>query len=179
MWTFLKAFLRNRKAAFGVAIVLFYALVALAAPIITSHDPSKRVARPHEPPSIEHVMGSTRMGRDVYTQLVWGTRTSLLIGLLAGLMVTASNSDRHQPGYFGADRLSPDFLTTVLVIPRFRCSSASPPSSARQSARYRVISADVMWRGRSRQRPRPFARQREFIQASALIRAVLADGWSS
>ena len=46
-------------------------------------------------------MGSTRMGRDVYTQLVWGTRTSLLIGFLAGLIVTAIGiADRHQRRLF-------------------------------------------------------------------------------
>ena len=84
MGRFLRAFLRNRKAAVGVAIVLFYALIALAAPLITGHDPNKRVTQPHQPPSIEHVMGSTRMGRDVYTQLVWGARTSLIVGFLAG-----------------------------------------------------------------------------------------------
>ena len=41
---FIRSFLRNRKAAFGLAIVLFYVLVALAAPLITVHDPNKRVA---------------------------------------------------------------------------------------------------------------------------------------
>ena len=49
--------LRNPKAAIGLAIVVFYVVIALAAPLITSHDPNKRVARPHQPPSIEKCDG--------------------------------------------------------------------------------------------------------------------------
>ncbi len=40
MLDLLKIFLRNRKAAFGVFIVVFYVVVALAAPLITDHDPT-------------------------------------------------------------------------------------------------------------------------------------------
>jgi peptide/nickel transport system permease protein len=117
----LAAFLRNRKAAAGLAIVLFFVLVAIAAPLATAHDPNQRIARPHQPPSIEHVMGSTRMGRDVYTQLVWGARTSLAVGFLAGFIVTAIGTlVGIAAGYFGG-RIDEalNFLTNiVLVIPQ-------------------------------------------------------------
>jgi len=117
----LRAFLRNRKAAVGLAIVIFYVVVALAAPLITAHDPNKRVARPHQPPSIETVMGSTRMGRDVYTQLVWGSRTSLAVGFLAGLIVTALGTlIGVTSGYFGGkvDEILNFATNIVLVIPQ-------------------------------------------------------------
>jgi len=121
MAEFLRAFLRNRKAAVGLAIVVFYVAIALAAPLITSHDPNKRVARPHQPPSIENVMGSTRMGRDVYTQLVWGSRTSLAVGFLAGAIVTALGTlIGVTAGYFGG-RVDESFnfaTNVVLVIPQ-------------------------------------------------------------
>lgn len=79
MLKILSIILRNKKATAGLLIVVAYVCLAFAAPFITSHDPAKRVARPHQAPSVEHVMGSTRMGRDVYTQFVWGTRTSLMV----------------------------------------------------------------------------------------------------
>jgi peptide/nickel transport system permease protein len=118
---FLSAFVRNRKAAIGLAIVAFYIVIALAAPLITSHDPNKRVARPHQPPSVETVMGSTRMGRDVYTQLVWGTRTSLAVGFLAGFVVTALGTlIGITAGYFGGkiDEILNFATNVVLVIPQ-------------------------------------------------------------
>jgi peptide/nickel transport system permease protein len=121
MAEFLRAFLLNRKAAVGLAIIILYVIVALAAPLITAYDPNKRVARPHQPPSIENVMGSTRMGRDVYTQLVWGTRTSLAVGFLAGLIVTALGTlIGVTAGYFGGkiDEVLNFATNIVLVIPQ-------------------------------------------------------------
>jgi peptide/nickel transport system permease protein len=175
MWTFLKAFLRNRKAAFGVAIVLFYALIALAAPIITSHDPGKRVARPHQPPSIEHVMGSTRMGRDVYTQLVWGTRTSLIVGLLAGFIVTAIGTlIGISAGYFGGwtDEVL-NFLTNiVLVIPQLPLLLVLAAFIGEASPLVIAVIIGLTswgWGARVTRAQTLTLRQREFIQASELI----------
>lgn len=86
--TFLKTLLANRKAAVGAAIVALFLLLALFAPWIAPHGANQRVAAPHQPPSLDHPMGSTRMGRDVLSQTIHGTRTSLAVGLAAGLLVT-------------------------------------------------------------------------------------------
>ncbi len=66
-------------------------------------------------------MGSTRMGRDVYTQFVWGTRTSLMVGFSAGLIVTVVGTlIGVTAGYFGGwidETLN--FITNIaLVIPQ-------------------------------------------------------------
>ncbi|GLQ15863.1 ABC transporter permease [Maritalea porphyrae] len=121
MLKFFSIILRNKKAAAGMLIVLAYIGIALAAPLITSHDPLKRVTRPHQEPTMEHVMGSTRMGRDVYTQFVWGTRTSLIVGFAAGLIVTVIGTlIGVTAGYFGGwidETLN--FITNIaLVIPQ-------------------------------------------------------------
>lgn len=113
--------LRNRKAMIGLAILLIYVVVALLAPVITGHDPIKRVGRPHEAPSLDHILGTTRMGRDVFTQLIWGTRTSLFIGLLAGSIVTIIGVTLGvMAGYLGGwiDE-AVNFVTNIaLVIPQ-------------------------------------------------------------
>ena len=66
--TILKILLGNKKAACGLAIVVAFVLMAIFAPLLASNEPTKRVARPHQPPSAEFVMGSTRMGHDIWAQ---------------------------------------------------------------------------------------------------------------
>ncbi|MFM2042368.1 MAG: hypothetical protein RLY86_944 [Pseudomonadota bacterium] len=78
----------NTKAAVGGVIVALFVAVALFAPLIAPNGPNERVARPHQPPGVEHVLGTTRMGRDVLSQTIHGTRTSLAVGVLTGLIVT-------------------------------------------------------------------------------------------
>ncbi len=84
---FLKLLGRNKKVAFGLSIVLFYIGIALSSSLLTEHDANKRVARPHQAPSAEHVLGTTRMGRDVYHQFIQGTSTSLAVGFSAGIII--------------------------------------------------------------------------------------------
>jgi peptide/nickel transport system permease protein len=59
-------------------------VAALAAPLLTEYSPTARVGRPHQPPSPDHWLGTTRVGRDVFTQLVYGARTSLAVALARG-----------------------------------------------------------------------------------------------
>lgn len=84
----LRTLLANPKAAVGAVIVGVFLLLAVFGPWIAPANPNQRVAAPHQPPSAEHVLGSTRMGRDVLSQTIHGTRTSLLVGFSAGLLVT-------------------------------------------------------------------------------------------
>ncbi|MFG5381308.1 ABC transporter permease [Yoonia sp. R2-816] len=83
-----RSFVRNRKAAAGLTIVVIYVMIGLAAPLLSPYEPLARVGRPHQPPSWDHLLGTTRMGRDVLSQLIWGTRISLMVGVLAGVIVT-------------------------------------------------------------------------------------------
>ncbi len=102
MPTILKILLGNKKAACGLAIVVAFVLMALFAPILASNEPTKRVARPHQPPSAEFVMGSTRMGHDIWAQFTNGARISLLVGFSAGLLVcTLAVAIGITAGYFG------------------------------------------------------------------------------
>ncbi|CUH70146.1 Dipeptide transport system permease protein DppC [Thalassovita autumnalis] len=118
MTSVLKTFLRNRKAAIGLAIVIAYVIVAIAAPLIAHYEPLARVGRPHQAPSADHWLGTTRMGRDVFSQLIYGTRNSLMVGVLAGFIVTAIGTTIGiTAAYFGGlidDVLN--FLTNVVLV---------------------------------------------------------------
>ena len=85
--TLLRQLLHNKKAVIGLAILVIIILVAIFAPLLTEYSPVKRVGRPHQPPSADHLLGTTRLGYDVFTRLLYGARISLAVGFGAGLLI--------------------------------------------------------------------------------------------
>jgi peptide/nickel transport system permease protein len=110
--------LKNRKATFGVAILLFFAVIAIFAPQIAPYSPDEFVSRPHQPPSTEFWLGTTGSGEDVLSQTIYGTRISLGTGVIVGLAVTIIGAlVGMTSGYFGKridDLLS--LITNVFLI---------------------------------------------------------------
>jgi peptide/nickel transport system permease protein len=76
----------NHVGIIGATLIIVILLGALFAPVLTSHDPNKRVGRPHVAPNAEHVLGTTRNGRDVFSQVLYGARKSLSVAFFAGLI---------------------------------------------------------------------------------------------
>ena len=71
----------------GLAIVAIFVLVAALAPYITSHDPlSTNPAISLAAPSLAHPMGSDFMGRDLFSRVVYGARTSLAVAFGATIL---------------------------------------------------------------------------------------------
>lgn len=115
-----KQFLQNRKALVGVTILAIVILVAIFAPLLTEYLPTKRVGRPHQPPSAEHWLGTTRLGYDVFTRLIYGARVSLAVGFGAGLLITVIGTVLGIiAGYKGGvvDEIITFFTNMILVIP--------------------------------------------------------------
>jgi peptide/nickel transport system permease protein len=75
----------NPKIAVGFGIVTFFVLVALAAPLLTPYNPDKSVVVGSLPPSSAHIFGTTSLGQDMFAQIVYGARVSLLIGFVAAI----------------------------------------------------------------------------------------------
>ena len=116
----MKSLLRNRKALIGLAIIAFIVIVAIAAPLLTHYDPAARTGRPHQAPSAEHILGTTRIGQDVFARLIYGARTSLAVGFGAGLLITAVGTALGIiSGYRGGktDEVISFFTNMVLVVP--------------------------------------------------------------
>lgn len=110
----------NRKALIGLAIILAIILIAIFAPLLTEYAPTKRVGRPHQPPSWEHWMGTTRLGHDVFSRLVHGAQVSLAVGFGAGLLITVIGTVLGIiAGYKGGviDEVINFFTNIVLVVP--------------------------------------------------------------
>lgn len=78
----------NPPAIIGGFLLLVILLGALLGPVFVKHDANKRVARPHVAPNAEHILGTTRSGRDVFSQVLTGARKTLSVALIAGIIAT-------------------------------------------------------------------------------------------
>ncbi|SEH26174.1 ABC transporter permease [Rhizobium sp. NFR12] len=91
----MKELLRQPVALFGVLIVLTVVIAALAAPMIAPFDPDNQMFDGLSlegaplPPGGPFLLGTDTLGRDLFSRLLYGARTSLIIGLVAnGVAVT-------------------------------------------------------------------------------------------
>lgn len=89
----LTAIRKNRLGLLGVIVLASFVFIAVFAPQLAPYDPSRtftdevgQVER-LEPPNWKHPMGTTHLGRDVFSQWIWGSRVALLVGFAAGASV--------------------------------------------------------------------------------------------
>jgi len=81
--------LRSGKSVTGLAILGFFALIAVIGPWIAPHDPSATDAEAIlRGPSGAHWLGTTQSGQDVFSQVLTGARSSMLVGLFAATFAT-------------------------------------------------------------------------------------------
>lgn len=70
-------------AALGSLLLVIIIGVALFGPALAPYDPREVTGRPFAAPSREHWLGTNDIGQDIFSEVLWGTRVSLLIGLVA------------------------------------------------------------------------------------------------
>ncbi|MDH7499213.1 MAG: ABC transporter permease [candidate division NC10 bacterium] len=114
---------RNRLALLGGGIVLALFLVALLAPILSPYHPSEMDSeRILSPPDRQHWLGTDRLGRDVLSRILWGSRISLLVGFVAvGIATLIGILLGAIAGYYGrwVDGLIMRFVDLMLCFPTF------------------------------------------------------------
>lgn len=76
------------KARFGVVLLLLFILMAIFAPLIAPYDPHDTSFAHNQDGSAAHLLGTTGVGQDVLSQLIWGARVSVTVALIAGLLST-------------------------------------------------------------------------------------------
>jgi peptide/nickel transport system permease protein len=84
----IRAVLRNRKAAAGAVILLVIVFAAAFPGLIATHDPQAAVYAQNASPSSAHLLGTTQLGQDVFSQLIWGTRLTLIVTLIVSAIAT-------------------------------------------------------------------------------------------
>jgi peptide/nickel transport system permease protein len=113
--------LRNKSAVVGGSVLLVIVLFALAAPLIAPYDPIKTNQRLSlEPPSREHLMGTDRFGRDIFSRVMYGGQMSLPIGVVSvAIGVLFGVSLGLAAGFYGGwfDGLSMRFVDLLLAFP--------------------------------------------------------------
>jgi peptide/nickel transport system permease protein len=85
---FMRAVLGNRKAVAGSVILLMMGFVAAFPGLIAPDDPHATVYAQNAAPSSAHLLGTTQIGQDVLSQLIWGTRLTLLVTLIVSVIAT-------------------------------------------------------------------------------------------
>ncbi|HEY2730410.1 MAG TPA: dipeptide/oligopeptide/nickel ABC transporter permease/ATP-binding protein [Polyangia bacterium] len=165
-----RGLLRNSKAAFGLAVVAGFAVMALVGPAVVS-DPTAFVAVPHLPPSWSHPLGTTGQGQDVLAQTVVGARVTLSVGFTVGLLVTLLGALLGiTAGFLGgrADALLSALINVFLVIPGLPLAIVLAAYLPHGSGSLVVVLAFAGWAWSARVlRAQALAlRGREFIQAA-------------
>jgi len=116
----------HRFGAFGAVIIAFFCLVALLAPLIAPHDPWETLRDAAgklaimRPPSLEFPLGTTALGRDIYTQMLFATRTTVLIGMVSGFISIFIGANMGLlSGYYGGklDEILMRFTDIIYGMP--------------------------------------------------------------
>lgn len=82
-----RTFTRNRTAVVGLVLVALIVLIAVAAPLLAPFDPlTQETTRRLSPPTTLHWFGRDDLGRDILSRVIYGTRVSLLVGVLSVLL---------------------------------------------------------------------------------------------
>jgi peptide/nickel transport system permease protein len=109
------------KARVGICLLTFFVLMAIFAPVIAPYDPQDGSFAPLLSPNWEHLMGTTSQGYDIFSQFVYGTRLSLLVGIFGGLFATViavfvGMISGYAEGTF-VDNVLSFFTNLALVVP--------------------------------------------------------------
>ena len=96
-------FRKNRMAMIGAATVIIMVFVAIFAKWISPYDPyAVDLLKQFQPPSSRHILGTDIYGRDMLSRIIYGTRISLIIGLIPTLIsMTIGSVLGIVSGYYG------------------------------------------------------------------------------
>lgn len=113
---------RNKQLRMGIVFLSLIILIAILAPVIATHDPYNLGDAMLQAPNKNHILGTDGLGRDVFSMIIFGTRTSLMIGMVTaiisaviGILLGAFS------GYYGGkfDQVISELINVFLMLPTF------------------------------------------------------------
>lgn len=121
-WHGVRKFVRRKPlGVIGAGIIIVFAVVALFAPLLAPYDPylidSRNLLKP---PSARNWMGTDEFGRDILSRIIWGSRVSVFVGLVAVALGTTTGAILGLvSGYFGGkiDYIVQRLMDTLMAFP--------------------------------------------------------------
>ncbi|WP_128893956.1 oligopeptide ABC transporter permease [Longirhabdus pacifica] len=114
-------FFKNKLAVIGLIFLTIIILSAIFAPLLTPYTPEEQSLRDRLlPPSSDHLLGTDKFGRDIFTRILYGGQISLLVGFISILgSVTIGAIVGSIAGYFGGiiDSILMRIVDTLLAVP--------------------------------------------------------------
>jgi peptide/nickel transport system permease protein len=111
----------NRGSMVGMVIILFFAILAIAAPILPIADPvATSWSALRKAPSAAHWLGTDDLGRDILSRMIWGARASLMAGVVSvAIAVAIGVPFGLLSGYFGGwvDQVIQRVTEALLAMP--------------------------------------------------------------
>jgi peptide/nickel transport system permease protein len=127
---------RNHVGMFGLAVVLGFVLMALLAPWVATHDPiATSWSAIRKPPTSEFWFGTDELGRDIFSRVVWGTRASMLAGVVSvAIALVTGVAIGMAAGFYGGivdtliSRITDAFLACPFLIMAIALAAFLGPS---------------------------------------------------
>ncbi|HET8759016.1 MAG TPA: ABC transporter permease [Solirubrobacteraceae bacterium] len=117
----MSAVLHSRRGQFSLAIIALFVFIAVFGSLLAPEDPYASSTDVLEPPSSAHLLGTTEVGSDVFSQLLVGARVSIVVGFAAAVISAVLGAAVGLiGGYFGGltDKSIDAFENWFLVIPQ-------------------------------------------------------------
>ena len=112
--------LGTARGRFGLSVLGLFTFMAVFGDALAPYDPTASSLELMQPPSWQHIMGTTENGADVFSQILVGARVSMVVGFAAALISAVVGSTVGLlSGYFGGwtDRILDSLENWFLVIP--------------------------------------------------------------
>jgi peptide/nickel transport system permease protein len=169
--------LETRLVGTGLVILAVVLLCAVAAPLLAPYDPNEQdYLVITEPPSSNHLFGTDDLGRDVLSRIIYGSRVSLEVGLIAvGIAVLCGVTFGLLAGYTGgvADDMIMRFVDAIQAFPNLilalAITAALGPSIANAMVAIGFVAAPGM--ARLTRGQTLSVREREFVAAARVCGA--------
>jgi peptide/nickel transport system permease protein len=168
------------KVILGLGLLAVFVLMAIIGPMVAPYDPSAIGPDTLAPPSAAHLLGTTTTGQDVLSQLLVGSRATLIVGFVAAAIATVlSIIVGISAGYYGGaggellSMLSNVFLV-IPVLPLLVVLTAFLPGAGSLVVAVVISATSWAWGARVLRAQTLSLRKQDFVQAA---RAAGERGW--
>ncbi|UFT98492.1 ABC transporter permease [Radiobacillus kanasensis] len=112
---------KSKTSLIGLTIISLLIVIAIFAPLVATHSPIEQdMINRYQAPSGEHWLGTDALGRDIFSRIVYGTRISIQVGLIAvGISAIVGILLGGIAGYFGKwpDLIIMRFIDIMMAFP--------------------------------------------------------------